>query len=512
MKKRNKKAITVDRRSTGHEYLALFAGIAVTAAVYLPSLGNKLVADSWVFMVPRSFFSTFGYFFRTMLPPEHNAFWLRPIPMFTYWLDTVLWPGTAWGPHLQNVLFHLINIWLVWLIVRYICRGHGESRNSGGASLALFAACIVYGLHPLTVGSVAWVAARFDVMSVTFGLAGLYLWFRWSDGRYGNRYVAWCLLLLLLSLFSKEQGIVFIAVCFLASMMQWAFYPDRRKRAIIGMSALVIAVLVYTVLRVAAFSGLGGYMEARHGLSVKPPVFYLVALLYPYMNVIKNPSITVTFVLAACLLVICGIYELKHAATASGGVRRLFIVCAAVLCLFGLATNAPNPGMTFERIMGHAESRFALNAIAGMALLVGALARVASGSKPGHVLAVVCITVWGVTAAWRTDVQIQSWANAGMIADAIIEDTIRQAPDPPPNSRLLFFDIPRSNEQWAYIYGIGLKEALQLKYGRTDIDIVRFPTKIDQRNFVPDRDYAFRYDRTTGGLERLFKQSKPTAP
>ncbi|MBT4485458.1 MAG: hypothetical protein HOC71_17465, partial [Candidatus Latescibacteria bacterium] len=85
----------------------------------------------------------------------------------------------------------------------------------------------------------------------------------------------------------------------------------------------------------------------------------------------------------------------------------------------------------------------------------------------------------------------------------------RMAPDPPLNSRLYFIDIPLANDQWAYIFGIGLKEALLLKYKtRSDITVIRFPKREDLLMANPERDFIFRYVKSKGRLERLHAKKK----
>jgi len=487
--------------------LVLLSCLAATGLAHLPSLGNHLVADSWVFMMPHSFLDNFTYFFKTMLPPEFNALWLRPIPMFTFWFDTVVWPGTEWGPHLTNLLFHLLNVWLIFRLFRFIRpEGEGDSGKTA-ASLPVFTACLVYGLHPLTVGAVGWVAARFDVMSVTFGLSGTLFWLKWLRREGGKRTLPASLLMLSLGLFSKEQGIVFIGACFAAGLHGLLAPPDGRRRGAAGLAALSLLVVGYGLFRISVFKGMGGYLEARHGLSALPPLYYLAALLFPYGNVVSNPELSPAF-FAAAAVVVATVFFLRGVPERHGGIHGAYVACAAAICVFGLATNAPNPGMTLEMVMGHAESRFALNAIAGLALLAGAAVDRLSASPRMYRLAAVAVTVWGVSAAWRTDVQIQAWRRAGEKAAGIMEDTIRLAPHPPPGSRLLFFGVPRNNEQWAYIFGIGLKEALLSRYGRKDIDIVRYPTREDLRAARPERDFVFRYDPVTGRLERLTAHRK----
>ena len=489
--------------------VVLIGCITITALAYLPSLANHLVADSWVFMMPHSFFDTFTYFFRTMLPPEHEAFWLRPVPMFTYWVDMALWPGTEWGPHVINIMFHLFNVWLVWLLIRIMQSRPSKLQTKPDMYLPALTASLIYGLHPLTVGSVAWVAARFDVMSVTFGLSALVMWLKWDSGNSKRRYLFWSFLLLLLSILSKEQGIVFSATCFLMSISRMVISPDKRKRNLISLIILGLMAGGYILYRLAVFKGLGGYVSAEHGLSIRPPFYYLLAIFFPYLNVIPGWSFSWSFAATTFVITAIGFYLWRTPWHKGGRIPRQYLIFAAGLCAFGLATNAPNPGMTLERILDHSESRFALNAIAGLSLLTGIVVDKAARSVRLSRVILVLTIIWGVTAAWRTDVQIQAWKDAGNKADTIIRDTLRMAPDPPQNSHLYYIDIPLNNDQWAYIFGIGLKEALLLKYkNRYDLTIVRYPKLDDMRRANPEKDFMFRYIKSTGKLEKLVATMK----
>ena len=78
------------------------------------------------------------------------------------------------------------------------------------------------------------------------------------------------------------------------------------------------------------------------------------------------------------------------------------------------------------------------------------------------------------------------------------------APSPPQGSQLIFLDVPRNNDQYAYIFGIGLKEALIQRYGgRQDMEIIRYPKREDLGTAVPERDFVFQYHTDTGMLEKL---------
>jgi len=380
-----------------------------------------------------------------------------------------------------------------------------------GISTAVMAACLVYGIHPLTVGSVGWVAARFDVMSVTFGLGGMYMWLRRETGDDRPRTLIVSIVLLLLSILSKEQGVVYAASCAGTSLVGALKSPRKRRSGIIGAGLIAAVAVMYLTYRTMVFNGLGGYLEARHGLSIKPPLYYFLAVLFPYRNVMGGSRISVTFIIAAFLIILMTAVLWKKYTTGIKQVNSIIVPAAAFLFVFGLATNAPNPGLTLERILGHAESRFALNAVAGFALLIGVAFRFLSHRQKSAGILLVVLTLWSITAAWRTDVQIQAWEAAGEKARTIVEETVRLAPDPPAGSKILFFDIPRNNDQWAYIFGIGLKEALMLRYGRSDITFIRYPTRDDLRAARPDRDYVLAYNKTTGHLERLRAKKQDTS-
>ena len=158
-------------------------------------------------------------FFKSIIPSEWHALWLRPMPMFFFWFDNIIWPETEWGPHLTNIFFHALNVWLIWLLIHFIYSQSISPKSKSSCRLAAFTACLFYGLHPLNVGAVGWVAARFDVMSVTFGLTGMLLWLKWDTGSgFKNTLnLIMSLFFFLCSILSKEQGVVFLMVCVVLS-------------------------------------------------------------------------------------------------------------------------------------------------------------------------------------------------------------------------------------------------------------------------------------------------------
>jgi Flp pilus assembly protein TadD len=101
-----------------------------------------------------------------------SANW-HPVTMLSHMLDCQLFGLHSWGHHLTNVLLHTINTVLVFAFLR---------QTTGALWRSLFVASF-FGLHPLRVESVAWIAERKDVLSGFLGLLSLMFYARYAQKR-----------------------------------------------------------------------------------------------------------------------------------------------------------------------------------------------------------------------------------------------------------------------------------------------------------------------------------------
>jgi Flp pilus assembly protein TadD len=95
----------------------------------------------------------------------------HPLTVLSHMLDCQLFGLKPWGHHLTSVLLHAVNTVLVFLFLR---------RLTGAIWRSLLVAA-VFGLHPLHVESVAWVAERKDVLSAFFALLTLLAYTRYAQ-------------------------------------------------------------------------------------------------------------------------------------------------------------------------------------------------------------------------------------------------------------------------------------------------------------------------------------------
>jgi tetratricopeptide (TPR) repeat protein len=110
---------------------------------------------------------------------SYAANW-HPLTWLSHMVDVESFGMDPGAHHLVNLALHLINTLLVWLVLRRVTGSVWRS--------ALVAA--IFGVHPLHVESVAWVAERKDVLSMFFGLLTLWAYTGYVDRRTRWRYAA----------------------------------------------------------------------------------------------------------------------------------------------------------------------------------------------------------------------------------------------------------------------------------------------------------------------------------
>jgi tetratricopeptide (TPR) repeat protein len=160
-------------------YLAASAALAALVA-YIPALQNDFVNwddAPYVYENPhiRSLDSAF---FEWAFFDFHSSNW-HPLTWISHALDYAFWGLNPLGHHLTSIILHAINTFLVVvLIIRLLEAGNNKRKETGPADLShdrrmLIAAGVtglLFGLHPLHVESVAWIAERKDLLCALFFL------------------------------------------------------------------------------------------------------------------------------------------------------------------------------------------------------------------------------------------------------------------------------------------------------------------------------------------------------
>jgi protein O-mannosyl-transferase len=95
----------------------------------------------------------------------------HPLTWLSHMLDCQWFGLKPWGHHLTNLLLHTANTLLLFLVLARMTKAAGRS----------FFVAALFGLHPMHVESVAWVAERKDVLSTFFWMLTLLAYARYAQ-------------------------------------------------------------------------------------------------------------------------------------------------------------------------------------------------------------------------------------------------------------------------------------------------------------------------------------------
>lgn len=217
--------------------LILAGTLVLATAVYAATIGNEFIA----FDDPENILDNYSirelswvnlqHFFTTSL-----EFMYTPLVSLSYAVDYQLGGLDPTVYHTTNLLLHLANIALVYLVVR---------RLTARVVLAHFCA-IAFAIHPVNVDAVAWVATRSGLLATLFMLASILAYLRYRDRP------RWWLLGVSVLLFglaglSKSSAVVLPALLVLVDYFQKRPYLTGRRIA----WAAVLDKLPYAAISVA---------------------------------------------------------------------------------------------------------------------------------------------------------------------------------------------------------------------------------------------------------------------
>jgi tetratricopeptide (TPR) repeat protein len=204
----------------------------VVFCAHANDLGSGFNYDDQVNIVDNPNFRGLGLTqLRWMVTTFHLGHY-QPLSWVTLGLDYVLWGENPRGYHLTNLILHVANAVLVYLLALAVL-GAGPAGDQTRTyrlpwivHVSALIATFWFALHPLRVESVAWVTERRDVLSSLFLLLAVLFYLHAQGGAAITRHSLWIglsLVVYAVSLLSRALGVTFPAVLLL---LDW--YPLRR--------------------------------------------------------------------------------------------------------------------------------------------------------------------------------------------------------------------------------------------------------------------------------------------
>ncbi len=154
----------------------VLAGIILIAMLaflaYFPSLnGGFIWDDKDVFLAEKKVVKNPDGLYKFWCTNETTDYW--PLTYSSFWIEWRLWKINTAGYHITNLIFHVAESLLIWIILRKLSIPGG------------FLAGMIFALHPVNVESVAWIAELKDVLAVLFFLLSI-LWYLKVQEASGN--------------------------------------------------------------------------------------------------------------------------------------------------------------------------------------------------------------------------------------------------------------------------------------------------------------------------------------
>jgi tetratricopeptide (TPR) repeat protein len=216
------------------------------------------------------------------------------------------------GYHRTNVILHLVNILLVFVL---LCLLFGDP-------LAAFLGALLFGVHPIQVQTVAWISERKNLLCALFSLSAIVL-FLWNKPK--NRPVFWGVLLILFlaALLSKVTAVMLPFILLLCRIYHKSEEDSSRSVKVLYFTLPAAGLGVATVLLYSRFFGiyqrnwlneLFFYPVLRTGIYLKNVLFpNSLRLFYPLESFTGNKmSLYGCIALAAMFLLLTAYGILKR--------------------------------------------------------------------------------------------------------------------------------------------------------------------------------------------------------
>jgi len=249
--------------------------LTITSIIYIPALSAGFVNwDDPDYIGGNSYLirdlSRLPELLTTPVQGNHH-----PLTMFSLALNFAISGDNWWSYHLFNLIFHLINCFLVYRLAFLLSKSN---------PLIALVTSLLFAIHPLHVESVAWISERKDVLYALFFIAGHITYTKYIDESSKKQY--WLtLLFVILSLMSKPAAVIFPVSLFCIDILR------RRQfsfKLIIEKIPFFILAIILGWLTLKAQKTVGATGEEYFGLA-KNILFgfygimmYFVKMIVPY--------------------------------------------------------------------------------------------------------------------------------------------------------------------------------------------------------------------------------------
>jgi len=230
----------------------------------------------------------------------------HPLTTLMYAFEYALVGNNAMLYHINNIIIHLINIFLVYAFIYRISKKHEVA----------FIVSLFFGIHPMHVESVAWISERKDVMYTMFFFLSILAYHRYAYDKKSSKIIyVLSLTYFFLALMSKSAAVVLPVVLLLVD-----FYLKRKINVMLFVEKLPFFALsvLFGVLAILSQDSAGAIQDldpmfsiferlllanyALMGYIIKLFAPFNLSAMYPYPERVGN-NLPILFYIAPVAVV-----------------------------------------------------------------------------------------------------------------------------------------------------------------------------------------------------------------
>jgi tetratricopeptide (TPR) repeat protein len=264
-----------------YRYIFLAGIMALAAALYLPSsLENGFTRywdDETIVVQNEDIRSLSWEHLENMFTRSYYDMYC-PVKILSHTLDYQLFGLNPAGYHLMSLLYHLLNILLVFVLLRMMVK------HTPAALLA----ALIYAVHPLAVETVSWTTGRGDLLYALFAFPALICYVKYLTQGGRRKYFLLTFLFFVLSGLSKPTAMTLPVTLF---VFDWYYRRKIFSRKVILEKVPFLAIsavlgVLSILLRGSGAPEISGFLEffkSYRGLLfvTYPLAFYLVKFVFP---------------------------------------------------------------------------------------------------------------------------------------------------------------------------------------------------------------------------------------
>lgn len=283
----------------------------VAFLVYANSLGGDFVCDDRPVILENPKIRSAEYlpdYFRqglwnnTGLKAE-DKYLYRPLLLVELYLAYQAWGANPFFFHLMNVLLHVLNSVLVFLLLRHLFK---ETPHTVVALLG----ALVFAVHPVHVEAVSWIVGQNDLLLTAAVVGGFLSYVRYRENNQ-IAYFAAAVVLSTIAMFLKE-----VAVAFPLLVLGYDHVKDNKinlRRA----AVFLIPVLAFLLLRTTALGSPAGSLQPswrNMGYLLEFAATYIKLLFVPWplafyftrppQGTIGIPGMVLSFIILLALILV----------------------------------------------------------------------------------------------------------------------------------------------------------------------------------------------------------------